>query len=167
MGQELTHFGIKGMHWGVRRFQNDDGTLTSAGKKRYSTDRKTRLTESVASKKNHVEAMRKQAGERIEFYGGKNTAMIAIQQEANYKKKVTTAKTITAGTLIATGAAYATAVATQSIPVVGLSTVAIAAGTAFTTSRKNKKISAIAEEQIAYTKDSDYGSDVVVRKTRD
>ena len=32
---ELRHFGIRGMHWGVRRFQNEDGTLTEAGKKRY------------------------------------------------------------------------------------------------------------------------------------
>ncbi len=32
---ELTHWGIKGMHWGIRRYQNEDGTLTEAGKKRY------------------------------------------------------------------------------------------------------------------------------------
>lgn len=32
---ELYHHGIKGMKWGVRRYQNLDGTLTSAGKKRY------------------------------------------------------------------------------------------------------------------------------------
>lgn len=32
---ELYHAGIKGMRWGVRRFQNEDGTLTEAGKKRY------------------------------------------------------------------------------------------------------------------------------------
>ncbi len=33
---ELTHHGILGMKWGVRRYQNKDGSLTPAGKKRYS-----------------------------------------------------------------------------------------------------------------------------------
>lgn len=33
---ELYHWGIKGMKWGVRRYQNSDGSLTSAGRKRYS-----------------------------------------------------------------------------------------------------------------------------------
>ena len=31
----LYHWGIKGMKWGVRRYQNADGSLTAAGKKRY------------------------------------------------------------------------------------------------------------------------------------
>ena len=35
---ELYHWGIKGMKWGVRRYQNKDGTLTPAGKKRYTED---------------------------------------------------------------------------------------------------------------------------------
>lgn len=35
---ELYHWGIKGMKWGVRRYQNKDGSLTDAGKKRYDRD---------------------------------------------------------------------------------------------------------------------------------
>ncbi len=35
---ELYHWGIKGMKWGVRRYQNKDGTLTDAGKKRYDSE---------------------------------------------------------------------------------------------------------------------------------
>lgn len=31
----LAHHGIKGQKWGIRRFQNSDGSLTSAGRERY------------------------------------------------------------------------------------------------------------------------------------
>lgn len=35
---ELYHWGIKGMKWGQRRYQNKDGSLTPAGKKRYNKE---------------------------------------------------------------------------------------------------------------------------------
>lgn len=35
---ELYHYGIKGQKWGVRRFQNPDGSYTQEGKMRYSAN---------------------------------------------------------------------------------------------------------------------------------
>lgn len=51
---ELTHYGIKGMKWGVRRYQNKDGSLTPAGKRRHKqnnpddTARKKQIAKKVA-----------------------------------------------------------------------------------------------------------------------
>ena len=46
----LQHHGVKGMKWGVRRYQNKDGSLTEAGKKR--------LVRDITSKKKQVGSMR-------------------------------------------------------------------------------------------------------------
>ncbi len=59
--EELYHFGIKGMKWGVRRYQNADGTLTSAGKKRYGdssrdVDKQYKSLKKAVRRKRAVEA---------------------------------------------------------------------------------------------------------------
>lgn len=48
---ELYHYGVKGMKWGVRRYQNKDGTYTSAGKKRRSQDPETVQKRKATAKK--------------------------------------------------------------------------------------------------------------------
>lgn len=53
---ELYHHGIKGMRWGVRRYQNKDGSLTAAGKKRYNVDIETAEKKLKEAKQNEQKA---------------------------------------------------------------------------------------------------------------
>lgn len=67
-GFYLAHHGIKGQRWGIRRFQNEDGSLTNKGKARYlSNDTLSRATEVTKSTSETINAAKQlsQATQRI------------------------------------------------------------------------------------------------------
>ena len=76
---ELYHHGVKGMKWGVRRYQNADGSLTDAGKKKYgkmSNDKLSKTLKKQVQKK------------RAEIHGGANRWMSYGDIGENSKKAI-------------------------------------------------------------------------------
>lgn len=60
ISNELYHHGIKGQKWGVRRFQNEDGSLTAKGEKRYNRNKK-HIEQEIAIHENQIKQERSQA----------------------------------------------------------------------------------------------------------
>ena len=86
MSCELKHYGVKGMKWGVRRYQNKDGTRTSAGKKRYNS------TLNIGSGSKSTKLKRKQKPSISSLFGRKsnksskpNTEMTEQQKKEAYE----------------------------------------------------------------------------------
>ena len=87
--KELQHWGIKGQKWGVRRYQNKDGSLTPEGKKRYgrnaddSYDPTSNITDA------DVERARKKQHSYLAPYTDKNaTAKEKIAYRRAYDKMI-------------------------------------------------------------------------------
>ena len=80
--KELLHWGIKGMKWGVRRYQNKDGTLTPAGKKRYNAEMERlkneekilKNKEATRAKLAKLESKQKEIDERKKALEGKSNS---------------------------------------------------------------------------------------------
>lgn len=81
MNDELQHYGILGMKWGIRRYQNKDGSLTAAGRKRYDTEEPEKKTASNESSTPRVAA--KSASEMTDEELSKALNRMRMEQQYN------------------------------------------------------------------------------------
>ncbi len=75
----LTHFGIRGQKWGVRRYQNEDGTLTERGKAHYQKlDQKWIAKKSDKIYRDSMNKSRKEMNQFIDRELGGKTGATAV-----------------------------------------------------------------------------------------
>ena len=77
---ELYHHGILGMKWGVRRYQNADGSLTAAGKKKIVKEYK----KNMSNAKSDMRSSESQREEKANNYANNKLRDF----DANYEKKL-------------------------------------------------------------------------------
>ena len=75
----LAHHGIKGQKWGVRRYQDQNGTLTPEGRKRYRSDKGTReIIENTSSYNNLSKDIRREYANYGRTSGGKKGFILGM-----------------------------------------------------------------------------------------
>lgn len=90
-GNELYHHGVKGQKWGVRRYQNADGSLTAAGKKRLKGSGK--MTLQKGTELGRVSVEEKTDAKK----GSKLYATVDDQEKEVYKRSIGSSNIIKSG----------------------------------------------------------------------
>ena len=90
MENELYHWGIKGMRWGIRRYQNKDGSLTDLGKKRLKTEDYHEDYNKAHSSKNVKLMSDKELRERINRLQMENQYLQLTKRNVSFVKRILT-----------------------------------------------------------------------------
>ena len=87
--QYLYHYGIKGQKWGVRRFQNEDMSLTPAGKERYGVGEKNKFDARAQKHIDKIATSKTRIGKSFH-----NTRAMVNEYKSNVRNDVKNAKGI-------------------------------------------------------------------------
>lgn len=138
----LAHHGIQGQKWGVRRYQNEDGSLTDAGKKRYSRGYAGKIEKRLDSAKTQDE---KTYIIRSETRKNTNRSIDAEKYAAAVSAATGTATAL--GTKIATGSTVAAFCAgTAAMVISSAASGAVAGGIRFVNRYRNTALANLADK---------------------
>ena len=137
----LTHWGIKGQKWGIRRYQNDDGSYTPAGRERYyqSKENYRTLKKSGASETDIAKAKRQMKSDK-DLYKRAKRAEKGAELLDKGKGAESESKKAIAATAIALSAIGGTLLSTQLIKANKAKTLIKARDFSNSTNRKFRKM---------------------------